>query len=99
MDNSLRVDPAALTDGAQRFRDTHEALRATLSKIHGAEESLRATWTGAAATRGNAAWSDLHDVFSTHIDQLVAHADSLQTAAKMYHDRDQQESSDVSRQM
>lgn len=70
-----------------------------LSGIHSAEDSLRTKWTGGAATRGNSMWSDLHDVFGTHIDRLSEDADSLQTAAGMYRDRDAQEQSDLDRQM
>lgn len=44
-------------------------------------------------------WSDLHDMFSTHIDRLAEDADSLQTAAGLYRDRDQQEQADIDRQM
>lgn len=60
---------------------------------------MRSKWTGGSATRGNTMWSDLHDMFSTHIDRLAEDADSLQTAAGLYRDRDQQEQADIDRQM
>lgn len=99
MDNSLRVDPATLTDGAQQFRATHEALRAMLSRVHSAEDSLRAKWTGGAASRGTTMWSDLYDAFSTHIDRLAEDAESLRTAAELYRDRDLQEQAHIDQQM
>ncbi|BBY27124.1 WXG100 family type VII secretion target [Mycolicibacterium sediminis] len=98
-DNSLRVDPVALTDGAQQFRQTHEALHALLARLPGAEDALRGKWTGSAATRGTAMWSDLHDVFSAHIDQLAGDADTLQTAARIYRNRDEQQRADIDRQV
>ena len=99
VDNSLRVDPAALTDGAQRFRDTHEALQSLLSTIHNAEDSLRSKWVGGSASRGATMWSNLYDVFSIHIDQLADDAESLQAAAGLYRDRDLQEQAQIDRQM
>lgn len=99
MDNTLRVDPAALTDGAQQLRDTQEALRSLLAAVHDAEDSLQSKWTGGSATRGNAMWSDLFDAFSIHIDRLADDAEGLLTAAGLYRDRDQQEQADIDRQM
>lgn len=99
VDNSLRVDPAALTGGARQFHDTHEALKALLSSIRTEEESLRAKWTGGSASKASTIWSDLHDTMSTHIDRLAEDADALRTAADLYRDRDQQEQANIDQQM
>lgn len=99
VENSLRVDPAALADGAQQFRETHEGLRSLLSIVHTAEGSLRSKWTGGSAARASSMWSDLYDVFTAHIDRLADDADSLQTAAALYRDRDHQGQADIDRQM
>ncbi|SDC05488.1 WXG100 family type VII secretion target [Mycolicibacterium neoaurum] len=99
VDNSLRVDPAALTGGAQQFHDTHDALKALLASLHSGEESLRAKWTGGSASKAATIWSDLHDTMSTHVDRLAEDADALQTAADLYRDRDQQEQANIDQQM
>ncbi|QNJ94864.1 WXG100 family type VII secretion target [Mycolicibacterium fluoranthenivorans] len=99
VDNSLRVNPDALVDGAQQLKNTHEELTALLTKVAAGQDSLRAVWTGSAASRANSNWSTLHDAFTAHIDQLADHAQDLHTAATAYRDRDQQSQAALDQQM
>ncbi|MGJ6127234.1 WXG100 family type VII secretion target [Mycolicibacterium sp. Y3] len=99
VDNSLRVNPDALIDGAQQLKNAHEELAALLTKIAHSQDALRAVWTGSAATRANSNWSTLHDAFGAHIDQLADHAEDLHTAARAYRDRDQQSQTALDQQM
>lgn len=99
MDNSLRVDPLALVDGAQQFRQTHEQLRDVLAKIDSGHEALRGRWIGGAAAKGATMWADLSDAFGAHVDKLAETADRLHSAAGQYRGQDESSGTDINRQM
>lgn len=99
VDNSLRVDPAALIGAAQQFRNTHEGLRDVLTTIGRGHDALQGKWTGGAASKGARVWADLNEAFRAHIDQLADTADKLHSAAGQYSGQDGTSGADIDRQM
>jgi len=99
VDNSLRVSSEVLQHGAQRLDDVYEGLQSTLGKARDAQESLRGSWSGGAATTGNAMWADLHDALSNHLEALADNLSKLRIAAGLYRGQDGESAVDIEQQM
>lgn len=92
---SLRVEPAALNQGASELRQYQTQLRDAIATIAAEYTQLKESWTGVAADHASTVWDELHPRLNTHIEKLGQHASLLASAASEFTAEDQQSAKSI----
>jgi hypothetical protein len=97
-DNTLRVDPDVLSDGARRLRSIEREPAGYFDPGPHRSGAPAGTVVRRRST-GNQMWSGLYERFAHHLDALADNADNLHTAAGMYRNQDENLGAGIDQQM